>query len=148
MKRKRKYRGGYQFAGLTERSRELRQKQTPAEDLLWQVLRNRKLLGFKFRRQHQYGDYIADFYCHEARLVIECDGPVHDGKEACFHDQKRDAYMMSMGLKVMRFNNNRVLYDTENVLAEISSYLLGIAPVPSLKRFPLSLGRGGRGRGN
>jgi len=78
MNRGRQYRGGYQFAGLVNLARELREKHTPSEALLWQLLRNRRLFGFKFRRQHQFGDYIADFYCHEARLVIECDGSVHD----------------------------------------------------------------------
>ena len=123
MKSTRKYRGGYQFAGLTHQARELRQNQTPAEELLWKLLRNRRLLGFKFRRQHQYGDYIADFYCHEAQLVIECDGAVHDQREVWFHDRRRDEYMMSMGLKVLRFRNERVLNHTDNVLAEITSYL-------------------------
>lgn len=73
VKRSRHYRGGYQVAGLAELARELRAKETDAEALLWQLLRRRQLLGFKFRRQHQFGDYLADFYCHEACLVIECD---------------------------------------------------------------------------
>ena len=62
MKKPRHYRGGYQVAGLAERARKLRVDQTPAELVLWNLLRSRKLLGFKFRRQHQFGDYIADFY--------------------------------------------------------------------------------------
>src|SRR5437899_8824533 len=78
---RRQFRGGYQATGLVELARELRKKQTSAEGLLWQLLRNRQLLEFKFRRQHQFGDYIADFYCHEVRLVIECDGSVHDPHE-------------------------------------------------------------------
>ncbi len=59
---RRQYRGGYQVPGLVELARELRKKQTSAERLLWQLLRNRQLLEFKFRRQHQFGDYVADFY--------------------------------------------------------------------------------------
>jgi type I restriction enzyme R subunit len=101
----------------------LRKKQTPAEALLWELLRNRQLLGFKFRRQHQYGDYIADFYCHEGQLVIECDGAAHDPNEAWHHDQNRDAYMIAQGLRVLRFTNERILNDTEQVLEEICSYL-------------------------
>jgi very-short-patch-repair endonuclease len=120
----RKYRGGYQFAGLLERARELRQKQTPAESLLWELLRNRQLLGFKFRRQHQFGDYITDFYCHEAKLVIECDGSAHDSNEAWHHDQNRDAYLIAQGLRVLRFTNYRILNETAGVLDEIASYLL------------------------
>ena len=93
--RGRQYRGGYQVAGLVERAREFRKKQTTAEALLWELLRNRQFLGFKFRRQHQFGDYIADFYCHEARLVIECDGEAHAPNEAWHHDQERDAYRLT-----------------------------------------------------
>src|SRR5438132_12235795 len=95
MIRARQYRGGYQFAGLRKLARELRKKPTSAEELLWQLLRGRQLLGFKFRRQHQFGDYVADFYCREARLVIECDGLVHDRNEQWHHDQILDAYIIS-----------------------------------------------------
>jgi very-short-patch-repair endonuclease len=123
----RQYRGGYQFAGLVNLARELREKPTTAEALLWQLLRNRQLLGFKFRRQHQFGDYIADFYCHEARLVIECDGSVHDRNEQWHHDQNRDAYMIAQGLRVLRFTNQQVLNNTERVLEEISKYLPSIS---------------------
>ena len=130
MNRGRQYRSGYRFAGLADLARELREKQTPAEALLWQLLRNRRLLGFKFRRQHQFGDYIADFYCNEARLVIECDGSVHDPSEQWHHDQNRDAYMIAQGLRVMRFTNEQILDDIENVLEEISKYL----PSPSGRR--------------
>jgi type I restriction enzyme, R subunit len=69
MKRVRHYRAGFQFAGLTQHSRELRLAQTAAEAKLWSLLRNKQLRGFKFRGQHQFGNYIADFYCHEAQLV-------------------------------------------------------------------------------
>ena len=85
--------------------------------------RNRKLLGFKFRRQHQFGDYVADFYCHEAHLVIECDGPVHQGGERWHHDQNRDAYMIGQDLRVLRFSNEQILNETENVLDEIAEFL-------------------------
>ncbi len=118
-----------------ERARELREKQTPAEAMLWELLRNRQLLGFKFRRQHQFGDYIADFYCHEAQLVIECDGAVHEPNEQWHHDQNRDAYMIAQGLRVVRFSNDRILNDTENMLDEIAVYL------------PSPLGRGAGGEG-
>src|SRR5260370_42199778 len=127
MNKKRQYRGGYRFAGLAELARELRERQTPAEALLWQLLRNCRLLGFKFRRQHQFGDYIADFYCNGAGLIIECDGSVHNPKEQWHHDQNRDAYMIAQGLRVMRFTNEQGLDDIESVLEEISKYL----PSPS-----------------
>jgi len=109
--------------GLVELARELRKKQTSAEGLLWQLLRNRQFLEFKFRRQHQFGDYVADFYCHEAQLVIECDGSVHGSNEQWDHDRNRDGYMISQGLRVLRFTNDRILNYTEGVLEEIAKYL-------------------------
>ena len=123
MKKRRHYRGGYQVAGLAIRARELRVDQTPAELALWSLLRNRKLRGFKFRRQHQFGDYVADFYCHEAQLVIECDGSVHGENENWHHDQARDAYMISNGLTVLRFTNEQIQNDVEGVIRTISMHL-------------------------
>jgi very-short-patch-repair endonuclease len=138
MKKLRQFRGGYQVSGLKNFARELRNDKTAAENSLWVILRNRNLLGFKFRRQHQIGDYIADFYCREAQLVIECDGSVHSGHEAWQHDQKRDAYMISQGLRVLRFTNGQILNDTEALLKEISKHLMRIDNPPS----PLGEGRG------
>jgi type I restriction enzyme R subunit len=123
MKRQRQYRGGYQFAGLSSLARELRKKQTSAEGMLWELLRDRQLLGFKFRRQHQFGDYVADFFCREAYLVIECDGSAHEPNEPWHHDQQRDAYLIAQGLRVLRFPNERILNDPESVLEEIAEYL-------------------------
>jgi very-short-patch-repair endonuclease len=120
---------------LKELVRELRAEQTSAEALLWELIRNRRLLGFKFRRQHQFGDYVADFYCHEAQLVIECDGRVHQPNEQWHHDQNRDAYMLAQGLRVLRFTNEQVLNDTENVFEEIAALL------------PSPIGRGAGGEG-
>jgi very-short-patch-repair endonuclease len=135
VRKARQYRGGYQFEGLKELVRELRQKQTSAEALLWELFRNRQFLGFKFRRQHQFGDYVADFYYHEAQLVIECDGPVHRPNEQWHHDQNRDEHMIAQDLRVLRFTNDRILNDTEKVLDEIVKVL----PSPS--------GRGAGGEG-
>jgi len=123
VKKQRHYRGGYQFAGSAHLARDLRTRQTDAEASLWQLLRNRQLLGFKFRRQHQFGDYIVDFYCHEACLVIECDGPVHEQNEQWHHDQSRDAYMISSGLRVLRFTNQEILNNPDRVLEQISKHL-------------------------
>src|SRR2546430_13928337 len=123
MKKARQYRGGYHVSGLKELSRELRKNETSTEALLWESLRNRKLLGFKFRRQHQFGDYVADFYCREAQLVIECDGSAHQGNESWHHDQNRDAYLISQGLRVMRCKNEEVLNDTDRVLSDIAGRL-------------------------
>ncbi|MBI5149962.1 MAG: N-6 DNA methylase [Candidatus Omnitrophica bacterium] len=117
------YRGGFDFAGLKERAREFRQTQTDAEKLLWELLRDRQLGGAKFRRQHQFGDYICDFYCADAKLIVECDGSVHNTDRRKKTDQKRDAYLKSQGLTVLRLENAQVLSDTEAVLSAIFDQL-------------------------
>jgi type I restriction enzyme R subunit len=123
MRKQRQYRGGYEFSGMVKLARELRKDQTSAEALLWDPLRDRKLLGFKFRRQHQFGNYIADFYCREAQLVIECDGSAHQGDDSWHHDQNRDIYMINQGLVVVRFKNEEVLNETDKVLSDIAARL-------------------------
>jgi len=123
MQRQRHYRGGYQSAGLKDFAKEQRKGATQAECLLWQLLRKRQLNGFKFRRQHQYGNYILDFYCNEAKLAVECDGAVHNSNEQWQHDQNRDAYMTSQGLRVLRFTNEEVLHATSDVLDKIAKHL-------------------------
>jgi very-short-patch-repair endonuclease len=125
MHKQRQYRGGYEFSGLVKLARELRKSQTSAEALLWDLLRDRRLLGFKFRRQHQIGNYVADFFCREAQLVIECDGSVHQGNDSWNHDQNRDIYMISLGLRVMRLNNEEILNETARVLSDIAARLTG-----------------------
>jgi len=119
------YRGGFDFSGLVKAARNLRKSQTSAEELLWNLLRNRQFMGLKFRRQHQIGDYIADFYCHEHLLVIELDGGIHLKKIE--KDAKRDAYMKSLGLTVLRFQNEQLFNDIETVLEKIAKY---INPLP------------------
>lgn len=129
------YRGGFEFAGLVNKARELRKNQTPAESLLWELLRDRQLCDAKFRRQHQFGEYICDFFCNEAKLVVECDGEPHQTATGKKHDAKRDAYLKSQGLTVLRFQNERVLNDTEAVLQEIANHI------------PSASGRGAGGEG-
>ena len=124
------YRGGFDFSGLTEKARELRGKQPPAEELLWELLRDRQLAGAKFRRQHPFGEYICDFFCNEAKLVVECDGEPHSEVARTKHDAKRDAYLRSQGLTVIRFENQRVLNDADSVLSEIAAHL----PSPTGRR--------------
>ena len=86
-----------------ERAREMRRQPNDAEAMVWLTLRDRKLGGFKFRRQNALGNYIADFYCAEAKLIIELDGKTHDGKED--YDAERNAWMESQGLYVLRIPN-------------------------------------------
>ncbi len=123
------YRGGYDFSGLVETARALRKQQTPAETIFWELVRNRRLLGLKFRRQHQLGDYVADFYCHEHRLVIELDGGVHATKRK--KDHKRDAWMKAQGFTVLRFHNEELLDDPESVLRAIADVVGStVSPLP------------------
>ncbi|MBE9077550.1 endonuclease domain-containing protein [Romeria aff. gracilis LEGE 07310] len=102
---------------LLTRARQLRQQQTPSEQILWECLRARRLNGVKFRRQHNIGQFIADFYCHEARLVIELDGSIHHSRTE--QDAERDAWMQACGLRVLRMTNEDVQNHLEFVLTEV-----------------------------
>ncbi len=101
----------------SERARELRREMTPAEKKLWARLRTNRLEGLHFRRQQVIEPYIVDFYCHQAGLVVEVDGGVHQDQED--YDQKRDEDLRARGLRVVRFTNTEVNQNIEGVLAEI-----------------------------
>jgi very-short-patch-repair endonuclease len=101
---------------LLARCRELRKTATDAEVLLWQFLRNRRLEGARFRRQHPYKGYILDFYCHAAKLAIEVDGSGHLEAEQARHDEERTRSLARHGIRVLRFWNHEVLMKTEKVL--------------------------------
>jgi len=98
-------------------ARQLRQQHTDAENLMWYLLRNVRLDGFKFRRQHPFPPYVLDFYCHKAKLCVELDGGQH--AEQIAHDTKRDIVLQAQGIRTLRFWNNQVLVETENVLMEL-----------------------------
>ena len=102
---------------IQQRARALRQRATEAERILWEHLRNRRLHGLKFRRQHPIGPYIVDFYCAAHRLVVEIDGPIHEGQRE--QDALRSEYLTMYGYRVLRFTNEEVLRDTESVLKRI-----------------------------
>jgi len=87
--------------------------------MLWKCLRNRQLNGLKFRRQHPLGRYIADFYCAEARLVIELEGKVHSKAGQREYDKIRKEELEARGLRVMKFNNEEVLKRAEMILTKI-----------------------------
>jgi very-short-patch-repair endonuclease len=101
------------------RARNLRRSMTEAEKVLWGYLQNRKAGGYKFRRQHPLGSYIADFYCHEKRLVVEVDGEIHLNPETVEKDENRTAVLERYGIAVIRFSNQEVLEDTESVVQSI-----------------------------
>ena len=109
----------FNTAALRERRRELRNNQTPAEKMLWQKIRKKQLSGIQFYRQYGIGAYIADFYAPSLRLCVEVDGEQHFTKTGKEYDAKRDNYMESLNIKVIRFKNDLVIEDTERVLNEI-----------------------------
>ena len=104
-------------------ARRLRQRHTDAERLMWELLRDRRFCGFKFRRQHPCGRYILDFYCHEAKLAIELDGGQHNTDAARRTDEKRSAFLADEKIDVLRFWNHEVLGETEAVLEAIHTAL-------------------------
>ncbi len=114
------------FYGATpeifENAKKLRNHPTETEEFLWQFLSGSKL-NVKFRRQHPIDKYIADFYCHEHKLVIEIDGSVHDALFQKQKDAERDAEMNCLGLRVLRFSNKEVILETERVLLTIQKNL-------------------------
>jgi len=97
---------------------DMRRNMTPAESALWASLRNNQLNGLHFRRQHVIAGKIADFYCRQARLVVEVDGPVHDG--LVVHDSARDAVLNSVGFRVLHVSNAEIESDIESVLQRIA----------------------------
>jgi len=105
---------------LYQYGRELRQESTEAEKLLWAELRNRKLNGLKFRRQHPLDKFIVDFYCNERKLVIELDGSVHDKKINKEYDDARTAMLAGLNIIVLRFKNEDVTSNLKGVIGKIS----------------------------
>jgi very-short-patch-repair endonuclease len=102
---------------IEKSARLLRQNQTPAEQHLWNALRNKQLMGLRFRRQHPVGRFILDFYCPAQKLVIEVDGGIHDLQQD--HDAKRTQEIERYGYRVLRFRNEEVLENLEWVLESI-----------------------------
>jgi very-short-patch-repair endonuclease len=98
----------------------------PAEDKLWQRLRNRQLHGFKFRRQHAIERFIADFYCAEARLIVEVEGAIHQYTQE--EDAIRQEFLESLGLRVLRFTNDEINTYLDKVLEKISAALVSSTP--------------------
>ena len=103
-------------------AKDLRLHETEAEKLLWSKLSN-KQLGVRFRRQHPIYSYIADFYCHSCKLVVEVDGPSHDTEENKSYDACRTDGFKEFDIKVLRFTNHEVLNDIDRVVEIIKRTL-------------------------
>jgi very-short-patch-repair endonuclease len=114
------------------RAQSLRREMTDAERVLWSRLRLEQL-GVKFRRQHPFGPYIADFACLQPKLIVELDGSQH--AEQAGYDARRDAFFRSHGFQVLRYPSNAPLTNLEGVLTDIQGHLgSGSAPTPTLPR--------------
>ena len=98
-------------------ARRLRQNLTPAEQTLWQAIKNRQLNGLRFRCQHPVGLFIVDFYCPQCRLAVEVDGDIHD--QQVEHDTARTKQLDRFGYRVVRFSNQDVMTNLDEVLRQI-----------------------------
>jgi very-short-patch-repair endonuclease len=105
--------------GTLETARILRNRMTKSEILLWEKLKGKQILGLKFRSQHPIDIFIADFYCHKARLVVEIDGEIHEGQIE--YDDGREAEIEKYGIIVIRFTNDEVINDVISVVDKIEA---------------------------
>jgi len=107
---------------IIENAKSLRYNMTDAENLLCGHIKGNQL-GVRFRRQHPIGYYIADFYCHTYKLIIELDGSIHNDPEVLASDFERQKYLESIGLRVIRFTNDEVFKNLEKVLTTIDQHI-------------------------
>jgi len=126
-------------SSLLAHARELRKRMTDAEELMWELLRNRNFLGLKFRREHPVlPGYILDFYCQKYQLDIEIDGGYHETRDQKDIDTGREQTLTELGIHILRFTNEEVLEQTELVLQRIADVVSLVKSSP----LPLSHGRG------
>jgi len=108
---------------LFEHARVLRKKQTAAEKMVWEILRDRRFLNLKFRRQHPIFDFVADFYCHKLKLVVEIDGGYHGLPGQIIYDRERDLYFEDYSYNAIRFSNKNVLSDLQSVRRRLRDFI-------------------------
>ena len=134
---------------LKQYSRQLRDNMTDAERHLWARIRMRQIKGYQFYRQKPIGDYIVDFFCPKAKLIIEVDGSQHFVNETIEYDRIREEYVSSLGLRVLRFTNTDVLKHVEGVVERIEEEMNEKIPLspPFSKGEMTSPFRKGRARG-
>ena len=115
---------------IFENAKRLRKNVTDTEMILWGRLKER-FPSYKFRRQHPISIYIADFYCHSLKLIIEIDGSIHNNSEVKLNDVERQQRLETMGISVIRFTNDEIRLNLEGVLKSIQTQ------ITNLKKFPL-----------
>ena len=103
--------------------RNLRQGSTKAEEILWKHLRGRKYLGLKFKRQYSIDQFVVDFYCPELKVGIELDGGIHNDKDVKIHDENREGFINSFGIKVLRIKNEIVVNEINKALELIKDFI-------------------------
>ena len=134
---------------MVERARALRQSQTSAEEFLWEILRDKRLDDLKFRRQHPIENFIADFFCREARLIIEVDGAIHAEPSQAARDQKRDEILQEHQYEILRLTNDEVLSTPDETVEKIRQVLMQVTPSPAPRPGALwAAGPGGEGKTN
>ena len=114
---------------INDQVKTLRKRTTKAEKILWEELRNRKFLGYKFYRQYPViydllgyeTFYVLDFYCHERKVAVELDGEIHKFKIK--NDRKRENILVTLGIRVMRFKNFEIENDINNVLKKLQEFM-------------------------
>ena len=115
---------------LKDKAKEMRNRPTEAEKMLWNVLSNKGIDNYKFRRQHIIGEYIVDFVCLEKRLIIEVDGSIHNQPEQIEHDKKRTEWLESKGFRIVRYSNRQIVNDilnsAESIRKELSTNLVAL----------------------
>jgi very-short-patch-repair endonuclease len=115
-------------------ARELRKRMTDAELVLWGKIRKKELKGYQFYRQKNIGNYIVDFYCPAAKLIIEIDGGQHYSEVGLERDKTRDNYLMSLGFTVLRFSDRDIFKNIDGMLQRIWEYIENPPLIPPLKR--------------
>jgi len=106
---------------IFRRAKLLRGNMTEAEKALWQRLRKNQLNGLRFYRQHPIAKFIVDFYCHSKLLVVELDGGVHNKMEVSERDENREVELEKLGLRILRFKNEEVINDIQEVILKIAN---------------------------
>ena len=112
-----------------EKRRKLRQSQTHSEELLWKFLRNRQMLGYKFKRQYSVDQYVIDFYCSEVKLAVELDGASHNSPKRKEYDNKRQKKLEAFGIKFVRISDDELFGNPNKAFEKIEKTIKDLSPL-------------------
>ena len=115
-----------------EKRRKLRQYSTHAEELVWKYLRNRQMLGYKFKRQYSVDQYVIDFYCSEIKLAVELDGASHNSTEQKEYDIKRQNKLEAFGIKFERISDDELFGNPNKAFEKIEKAIKNLSPISLL----------------